>query len=231
MQARDVMITDAITVPPETPVPEIAALFLKRHISGVPVVDKDRAVLGIVSADDLVHRPELGIERHRSWWLRMFGGVEEKVRAYVKAHGSRAADVMTREIVTVTEDSSLTEIVETLDQHHIKRVPVLREGRLVGIVSRADLLRGLAPRRADGGSATLMNDGTIRERFLKDLTNVGLTSVRHLEAVVSDGVIHLSGLAETEDEIRALRVIAESIPGVRSVDMHVSLAPPTWFAE
>jgi len=76
-----------------------------------------------------------------------------------------------------------------------------------------------------------MNDGTIRERFLKDLTNVGLTSVQFIEAVVSDGVIHLSGLAETEDEIRALRVIAESIPGVRSVDMHVSLTPAAWFAE
>lgn len=231
MRAKDVMTPKVITVSPETSVRDIAALFLKHRISGVPVINGTDAVLGMVSEGDLVHRPELGTARHRSWWLRMFSGAEEEARSYVKIHGNRAADVMTHEVVAVVEDSSLAEIAETLEHHHIKRVPVLRDGRLVGIVSRADLLRGLAARRPDMGSSTLPDDRTIRERLLDELADIGMPSLPYVRVVVSEGVVHLWGFVDSGDELRALRVVAESVPGVRSIDMHASVIPPWMLAE
>lgn len=231
MQAKDVMTTRVVTVSSDTPVKDIAALFLKHRISGVPVINGSGALLGMVSEGDLMHRPELGADRRRSWWLRLFHGYEEEARAYLKVHGNRATDIMTRDVVTVTEDSSLAEIAESLEHHRIKRVPVLREGRLVGIVSRADLLRGLAARRPDMGGSTLKDDRAIRERLLEELADIGMASLPYIQVVVSDGVIHLWGIAETEDEIRALRVVAESVPGSRSVDMHVSIVPAWMLAE
>lgn len=232
MQAKDVMTTDVVTVSPDTPVRDIAALFLKHRISGVPVINGTGAILGMVSEGDLMHRPELGTDQQRrSWWLRMLRSHEEEARAYVKVHGVRAADVMTRYVVTVEEDASLADIANTLEHHHIKRAPVVHDDRLVGIVSRADLLRGMAARRPDTGGPTLTGDRAIRERFQNELADLGMASSPYIRVVVSDGVIHLWGLTESEDELRALRVVAEAVPGTRSVDMHVSAMPSSLLAE
>lgn len=121
-----------------------AKLLLRRGISAVPVVDADRRVIGIVSEGDLMRRPEAGTECKPSLWLRLISSDEDAARDYVKVHGRHAADVMTRDVVTIDEETSLPEIATILEKHRIKRVPVVRGGPIVGIVSRADLLHSLA---------------------------------------------------------------------------------------
>src|SRR5574338_371038 len=148
MQAKDVMTTRLATVAPDATVREIANLLLERRISAVPVVDSDGRLKGIVSEGDLIRRPELGTLRHRSWWLSLLSNAEEDAISYVKTHGGHARDVMTPEVITVDETAPLEQIADTLEKHGIKRVPVLGKGKLVGIVSRADLLRGLVARQS-----------------------------------------------------------------------------------
>src|SRR5262245_35601220 len=133
MQARDVMTAPVVTVRPDTRVEEIAQLLLERRISGVPVVDPGGRLLGIVTGGDLMRAPEIGTERQRGWWLRFFGDERARAEEYARAHGSRAEQVMTRNVVTVSDETSVAEIARLLEAHHIKRVPVVRDGRVVGI--------------------------------------------------------------------------------------------------
>ena len=161
MQAADVMTTNVITVPPETGVREIAGLLLKHRISAVPVVDAENQVLGIVSEGDLMRRAENDTDRRNSLWLEVIFSTHEMAADYIKAYGRTAGDVMTRDVVTVKEDTPLHEIVGLLERHHIKRVPVTRDGRLVGIVSRANLLHGLAAKGADSAGPSSSDDQTI----------------------------------------------------------------------
>lgn len=231
MQARDVMTTDVATISADTPVREIAALLLNRQISGVPVTDATGAVIGMVSEGDLMHRPDLGGGRHRAWWLRLFQSQDDDLRDYIKDHGMRAAEVMTRDVVSVAEDRPLSQIAEVLESHRIKRVPVVRDGKLVGIVSRADLLRGLAVRQPDLDYPRLPDDRALRAAVLEELAELNLDSSPYLGVVVSDGVVHIWGVAKSTEEIQALKVAAESVAGVRSTDVRVSRLPAWAFAE
>ena len=152
MRAMDVMTTNVITVSPDTSVQEVAKILSERSISGVPVVDAQNRLVGIVSEGDLLHRVEMGTDRRpdrrtgrrRSWWLDTVGSDEELARAYVKSHGRTARDVMTSEVTSVSETTELADIANLLETKRIKRVPVVRDGKLVGIVSRANLVRALA---------------------------------------------------------------------------------------
>jgi CBS domain-containing protein len=199
MVARDVMTADVVTVNAETAVPEIAALLLKHRISAVPVVDTKGGILGIVSEGDLMHRPEAGTDRrHRSWWLTFFGDQEYLSREFVKTHGVRAADVMTREVVTVTDDTPLHAIARVLEERRIKRVPVVREERLVGIVSRADLLRAVAARKPQPEPAPKPDDRAIRERLLETIRSAEWVTDTFVNVMVTDGVVHLWGVIESD---------------------------------
>src|SRR5580692_8668968 len=147
MRAVDVMTTDVITVDPDTTVRALATLLAERGISGAPVVDSGGRLVGVISEGDLLHRAEIGTarrhrERRRSWWLDHFAA--ELARDYVKSHGRTVKDIMTRDVVTVSEDTDLAEIATLLETKRIKRVPVTRDGKVVGIVSRANLVRALA---------------------------------------------------------------------------------------
>ena len=135
MQAKDVMTIDVVTVSPDTEVSDIAKLLLERHISALPVVNSEGQVLGIVSEGDLLHRRETDTEKHRNWWLGFLVGSEQRATEYSKSHGTKASEIMSREVVTVNEDAQLGDIAELLEVRRIKRVPVLRDGKLVGIVS------------------------------------------------------------------------------------------------
>ncbi|MFQ5960491.1 MAG: CBS domain-containing protein [Candidatus Methylomirabilales bacterium] len=219
MKAKDVMTTKVVAVSPEMPVNAIAALLLERHVSAVPVIDEDRRILGIVSEGDLMRRGETA--RRGSWWLAAFVDAEDLADQFVKTHGQRAKDVMTREVVTVTEDTPVVTIAEQLEQRGIKRVPVVREDRLVGIVSRADLLRVLATRGLKPMVPESQEDGAIREQFLGVLEREPWADTTLLSIVVEQGVIHLWGLVRSESERHALHVAAEAVPGVRGVQDHL----------
>jgi CBS domain-containing protein len=221
MRAKDVMTAPAVVVAPETTVEEIARLLLKRGISAVPVIAADGRLAGIVSEGDLMRRVESGTERTRSWWLSVFGDVDAQAREYAKSHGRRAADVMTRKVVSVDEDATLAQIAELLERQRIKRVPVLREGKVVGIVSRANLLHGLASQAAVAPPAPRA-DHTLRERIEEEMRRAGVDTV-FVNVVVGDAAVHLWGIVPTMAQLEAAGIAAERVAGAIPVSNHLSV--------
>lgn len=225
MLAKDVMTRRVVTVGPGTPVPEVARLLLDRRISAVPVVDAGGRLLGIVSEGDLIRRPEVGGARRQSWWLSLLGGGGSDPAEYVRSHGGQAADVMTRDVVTVSEDTPVGDIARILEERRIKRVPVVRRGKVVGIVSRADLLRGLASVRARPRTGR-PTDRAIRERLIKRLEREPWAPLGQINVIVTDGVVHLWGLVDSAEQRRALQVAARDTAGVRRVEDHLGEVAP-----
>ena len=162
MIASDVMTRNVISVPPDATVAEAVELMLERGISGLLVVDASGTLAGIVTEGDLLRRDELGTERRRSWWLRLIASPGRQAADFTRTHGRRVADVMTHDVVSVDAGAALEEIVALMEEHRIKRVPVLEGDRVVGVVSRADLLRALSVAAREHGAAAA-DDGTIRD--------------------------------------------------------------------
>ena len=218
------MTTPVTSVSPEMPIEDLARLLLERRISGVPVVDAEERVIGIVSEGDLLRRVGNG-DAHRSWWLWLFSDPARNAAEYVKTHGRHVADVMTREVVTVCEDTRLPEIAMLLEERHIKRVPVVRDGRLVGIVSRANLLHGLAV-GMEAKEAPSLDDAAIRERILETMRDEIDGMTEFINVVVADGIVDLWGATDSPEVKRAIRVAAENCPGVREVRDHIGVLSP-----
>lgn len=218
MKAKDVMTTGVITVTPDTTVSKIAGLLLEKHISAVPVVDEMGQLVGIVSEGDLLHRAETDTERKPSWWLELLRTPEDKAFDYVKTHGRKASEVMTRRLITVEENTDIREIANILEEKRIKRVPVVRGAHLVGIVSRADLLRGLVTRPMEAAGA---DEDTTRKDILKRAREEAGVVDTLLNVTVADGVAHLWGSVDTEAERRAVQVVAENTPGITEVVDHL----------
>ncbi len=226
MRARDVMTADVVTVGPETPVGEAAQLMLDRHISGVPVVDGEGRLIGILTEGDLMRRAELITER-RPWWLALASSPEEKAQAYVKAHGLKVADAMTKDVASVDEDAPLDRIAMLFEERGIKRAPVLRDGAIVGIVSRANLLQGIAAGRT---AKTAPDDHAIRSAIMGAVDAEAGVRATLVDVTVSDGVAHLWGKVASDAEREAVRVVAENTKGVREVKNHIRILPPSVLA-
>jgi CBS domain-containing protein len=224
MRAIDVMTRDVITVGPNSSVTEIASLLLRRRISGVPVVDGHGKLLGLVSEGDLVRRVEIGTDARRSWWLDLLTESSEQAATYAKTRGKKAADVMTPNVVTASETTPLREIASLMERHRIKRVPIMRNGQVVGIISRANLIQGLAA-HGDLDKSPSLDDAAIRESVLRELGAQTWTSLLTKNIVVADGIVHLWGFVRSEDERRAIKVAAENAPGVKGVRDHLSIEP------
>lgn len=229
MRAMDVMTTDVITVGPDMTIQDLAKLLAERGISGVPVVNSSGGLVGVISEGDLLHRAEIGTahrhrERRRSWWLDDFAS--ELARDYVKSHGRTVSDLMTRDVVSVNEDTDLADVAALLEAKRIKRVPVMRDGKVVGIISRANIVRavgatkGAAPREGEN------DDRSIRARLLGELGGEEWAKVWPEDIIVRDGVVHfwLSDDEPTEKR-QALRVAAQTIAGVRGIEEHLLRAP------
>lgn len=230
MRAKDIMTTPTISVTPETTVPAIAQLLLDRRFSAVPVIDDEGSLVGIVSEGDLLRRAEGDDSRHSSWWLRLVSAADTIAEDYVKAHGRSAANVMTREVITVTEDMPVGDIAHLLETKRIKRVPVVREGKVVGITSRADLLRGLASRRDTLPATTLPADEIIRTRVLDEIKRANLAPSYGLSVLVSDGIVQIWGIVDSSKQSEALRVAAENVSGVQSVELNLKDIPAYGWA-
>jgi CBS domain-containing protein len=231
MHAADIMTTKVITVEADTPVQEIAGLLLKHRISAVPVVDAGRRVVGIVSEGDLMRRAESDTGQRHSWWLETLFSAEEKAAEYIKSHGRKADDVMTRDVLTVTEETPMHKIVHLLETHHIKRVPVVSDGRLVGIVSRANLLHGLAAKRVGSNTPGSADDRTIREKLLHVLFAEAGLDAGMINVIVDDGVVQLWGIVRTSNEKKAAQIAAESMLGVKAVENYLGQVPGRIWAE
>ena len=223
MKARDVMVSAVITVRPSTLVKDLARIFLERQISAVPVLDDEGSLVGIVSEGDLLHRHEAGTERKRSWWLRLLTDDAVLAADYVKAHAQKVGDVMTRNVVTATPETELGDIAMLLEKHAIKRVPIMQDGQLIGIVSRANLIQAVAGSRPE--LQMLLSDETIRDRLLAHLRSQPWAHTTLLNATVRDGVVDLWGQTYSEDEKTAIRVAAEGMPGVHTVNDHLAVRP------
>ncbi len=224
MNAQDAMTKDVVTVGPEATVGEIAALLVRHRISAIPVVAENNQVVGIVSQTDLGHRSETGTEKRRKWWLDLFADADSMARDFLKSHGMRARDVMTRFIVSVGTTTPLAEVAEILDTRRIRQVPVLDGGRLVGMISRADLVRKLAEVTAAGQGAGVPS-GQLQKAIWDQIKAQPWLKAAYINVTVTDGVVELYGAVDSEDQRRALRVLVEGIPGVRRVNDQVGLFP------
>jgi CBS domain-containing protein len=227
MKARDVMVSPVITVKPSTPVREVAKTLLEKGISAVPVVDDQGKLVGMVSEGDLMHRAEAGTERRPSWWLRLVSGDDVLAADYIKSHARKAADVMTPNVITATPETPLDEIALLLEKNGIKRVPIVKDGQLVGIVSRANLVQAVAS--APKGLEIPVSDEAIRDKLLAHLKAQPWARTGLLNVTVNDGVVNLWGITDSETERNAIRVAAESIPGVRAVNNHLTLRPRQYY--
>jgi len=223
MRASDVMVRAVVTVSPDTTVEALARLMINLRIGGVPVLEKDGVLVGIVSEGDLLRRVEIETERHRPRWSEQFSSNSQRATEYIKSHARRVRDIMTREVFTVDAAATLGEIADLLEARKIKRVPVVHDGKVVGIVSRADLLKVLA----SGGIGTPDEeaDRTIRLQLLAELRDQNWTDTTEDRVVVAKGIVHLWGLVRSEEERRALRIAAENTPGVSGIEDHTELAP------
>jgi CBS-domain-containing membrane protein len=223
LTAADVMTTAVVTVRPETSIHEIAKVLCDHHISGAPVVDDEERLLGIVSEGDLIGHAQLAGEQRRSWWQTFLNGPTVLAQHYAKSHGRTASDVMTKEVVTVLETTSVADTARTLEQHRIKRVPVQRNGRLVGIVTRSNLLQVLAT--TDVSKPMNVADRIIRERLNDELEDQSWAYLLSKNIVVENGVVHLFGIVQSEEERHAIRLAAENQAGVKAVEDHLSIVP------
>lgn len=231
MQARDVMTRHVVSVVPDTPVEQIARILLDHRISAVPVIDANGEVIGIVSEGDLMRRSESDTHGHSAWWLALLASRAERAEDFIEGHARKAAEVMTRPVITVDEETQLVEVADILERHRINRVPVVRENKLVGIVSRADLLRGLAAKVAGPKRPGEPDDETIRKALTERIRRETGVQERFLHIAVTAGIVHVCGVVRSEEERNAVRVAAESTAGVRGVEDHIDvLAPEVFFS-
>jgi len=218
MNAESIMTSKVITVTPAALVREVAALLHEHRISAVPVVENHQ-IVGMVSEADLLHRYEIGTDCAHGgdpWWMRVFSS-DRSPEEYVKAHARRVRDVMTQEVETVAPDTSLAEIATLMEKRRIKRLPVLRQGRLVGIVSRSDLVHALLAVKVPSRKRRPISDEAIRSQLLTELRRQAWWREDLANVTVEKGIVTYSGLIDFEQQRTAARVAAETISGVRNV--------------
>jgi CBS domain-containing protein len=216
MNASDIMMRKVITTHPQTSVSRVAKQLVDNDISALPVVDDDGQMVGIISEADLIRREELGSEKIRPWWLEAITPGATLAKEFAEAHGKRVEELMSTRVVTATEDATLGEIASLLEKHRIKRVPILKDGKLVGIVSRSNLIQALASAKSTGPAST-DKDHMLRAEIVARLGEQRWTDFGERNVIVLDGVAHLWGLVGSPGERKALTALVEGIPGVTEV--------------
>ena len=216
MKASDLMTSLVVTVRADATIEYAAQLMLQYRISGLPVTDSDGAVLGIITESDLLRRAETGTENRHARWASLLIAPGRLAQEYVRAHGCKVAEVMTERVFIVTPETPLADLVALMETKHVKRVPVVDQGRLVGIVSRADVMATLVGLLSEkpAGAAT---DAEIREKVLAEIDRQPWGPRDGIDVVVTNGVVVLKGMIPDERERAALRVAAENVPGVKAV--------------
>ena len=216
MNVSDVMSKVLVTVRSDANLQEAAALMVQHRVSGLPVVDDAGTLVGLITEGDLIRRVELGTAGAQPGWLSMFLNPGRAAQEYVRTHGLKVGEIMTREVITTSPNAPLAEIVDIMESQQVKRLPVLQNQRLVGIVSRADLLRALAqllPKR----KVLAISDTELRKRLLGEIGKQRWAPRTNIDATVENGIVELRGAVTDDRERLGLRVIAENTPGVRGV--------------
>jgi CBS domain-containing protein len=227
MIVSDVMTRKVLSVAPDETVEHAAGLMLRHGISGLFVVDAKGTLAGVITEGDLLRRDEIGTERHRPWWLRVLVSPGRQALDFTRAHGTRVSDVMTPEVICVATDTSLEDVVETMEKQRIKRVAVTENGHMVGVVARSDLLRALLSREREKKPPQAQDDDrTIRAGILTGLEAASWAPMTTLNVTVANGVVDVWGTITNPDERRAICVIAENVPGVKEVHDHLVFVEP-----
>jgi len=227
MNASDVMTREVVTIGPDATVLQAARLMLQHRISGLPVVDGEGNLLGVVSEGDFLRRRETKTEKRRSRWLEFIMGPGKIAEEYTHSHGSRVDEVMTRDVQTVDENAALEEIIELMEKHRIKRVPVMSGATLVGIVTRSNLMRAMVSiARVAPAPQSPKDDGAIRSQIMAELDKQNWAPGATLDVVVRDGVVELFGVITDERQRDAIKVACENTTGVQSVKDHLCWIDP-----
>ena len=226
MKAQDVMTRDVITIDPDSTVLQAARLMLQHHVSGLPVVDGNGNLVGVLSEGDFLRRRETKTERRRSRWLEFLMGPGRIAAEYSHSHGGKVSEVMSTDVQSVEQDTALEDIVELMERKRIKRVPVLCGGQLVGIVTRSNLMHAMVSlaRMAQPASK---DDAAIREKLLAEMQHEKWAPLATVDIVVHEGMVELWGVIVDERQRTALKVVAENIPGVKAVIDHLVWVEPT----
>jgi CBS domain-containing protein len=221
MRVSDVMTRRVILVTPKTTIVDAIRLMLKNHISGLPVIDHKSKLVGMVTEGDFLRRAEIGTERKRSAWFDALFGPAESATRYVHSHGLKVKDVMTSNPATAGEDMSLDEVVHLMETRGVKRLPVVRRGKVVGIVSRANLMRALASIHRAPPKAS-KRDATIRNRILSSIAKQSWSTGAVFDVIVRNGIADMWGTIADVKQREALRVLIENMPGVKRVEDHLT---------
>lgn len=225
MNAAEIMSRNVVTIRRDAGLRDAIRLMLDHAISGLPVVDAGGKLVGIVTEGDLLRRVETQTEKQRPRWLEILMGPGRLSSEYVRTHGRKIGEIMSREVFAVRPDEPLDRVVALMEQHRVKRIPVVDGDRLVGILSRADLLRALAA-RLEGEVAAAGDDATIRARVLDEFGKGEWAPRVGISVTVKDGVVDLHGVITDEKERLALRVAAENVAGVKAVADHLVWVEP-----
>jgi CBS domain-containing protein len=216
MKAMDVMVRDVVTVKPDSSVADAIKLLNEHDVSALPVVNGDGEVIGVISEADLIRREELHTEKHRPWWVEAVTPASTLAEEFAKSHGHKVSEIMSTQVVSASEETPLGEIANLLEKYRIKRLPILKDGKLVGIVSRSNLIQALASSQHSIQPGTGV-DRDIRLELLSRLSEQSWTDFGSRNVIVTDGIVHLWGLVGSEQERKALVSMAEEVPGVTRV--------------
>ncbi|SER52792.1 BON domain-containing protein [Faunimonas pinastri] len=226
MRAADIMTVPVISVSPETSLKDAVELMLQHHVSGLPVTDADGRLAGVISEADLLCRKELGTERRHARWLEFIFGAGHFAEDYARSRGRQVNEVMTSRVVTGSPETPLETVVDLMNRHRIKRLPIVESGRLVGIVSRSDVLHALAGALAEVNLAVQPDDAALRKAILDKLGGHGWAPTALINVQVQDGEVELRGTLTDERERTPIRIAIENIPGVKAIQDHLISVEP-----
>jgi len=225
MKARDIMTKNVVSVTPDCSIADMATMMQKFRVSGLPVINAGGELVGLVTEGDCLRRAETGTETKRSGWRSFLAAPATLAEEYVRSHGRKVADVMTRDLLTIGEDTDIEEIVHLMEKHQIKRLPVVRDGAVIGIVSRANIVQALAS-LARGAGPVREDDAIIRENVRAELGKLPWMANEFIDPTVKDGIVDLWGSFTAYEQDQAAVVAAENVPGVKEVRSHLAWIDP-----
>ena len=224
MIVADIMTHPALAIGPEAPLLQAIRLMTGHRVSGLPVVGPEGQILGVLTEGDLLRRAETGTAGDQPGWLAGILRPGRTAQQYVATHGRRVGDVMTTEVIAVTEDTSLADAVDLMQRHRVRRLPVLRDGKLLGVVSRADLVRHLGEVLAAETPST--DDGALQQAVLDAIEREPWARGHAVSVVAKDGVVQLDGCVFDLNAREGLGVLADNVPGVRQVENRIVCIEP-----
>jgi CBS domain-containing protein len=225
MLARDFMSQNVVTVTPGAGVRDAARLMIEKHLGGLPVVTAEGDLVGMLTESDMLRRVEMGTERKRTRWAAFFADPDRVAREYVKSHGLKVHEVMSRPVVAVRDDATLAEVAETLARNRIKRVPVVRDGKVVGIISRRDFVRVLG-QQEPAQTTEARDDAAIQSAILDKLREQSWLDTSYVGIAVKDAVVEATGFVSSAEQRDALRVLIEETPGVKGITDNLKVGMP-----